>query len=161
MNQDFVFASDVPVGQLPNLYIVADGMGGHRAGDYASRYAVTQMVEQVKQQTSQNIRDILDVSLHNVNAGLHRTSRMVEAYRGCGTTMVLCVVAGSVLHAANVGDSRLYLAGKDITQITVDHSLVEEMVLSGTLDEKRITSMSISLRVTCTGGTGSCSVRTV
>lgn len=137
MNQDFLFASDEPVGQLPNLYIVADGMGGHRAGDYASRYAVTQMVEQVRQQTSRNIRDILDVSLHNVNAGLHRTSRMVEAYRGCGTTMVLCVVAGSVLHAANVGDSRLYLVGKDITQITVDHSLVEEMVLSGTLDEKR------------------------
>ena len=44
MNQDYLFASDAPVGLLPNLYIVADGMGGHRAGDYASRYAVTQMV---------------------------------------------------------------------------------------------------------------------
>lgn len=137
MNQDYIYASDAKVGLLPNLYIVADGMGGHRAGDFASRYAVTQMVEQVKNQKNGNIRDILDISLHNVNAGLHHTSQMVEAYRGCGTTMVLCVVTGSVLHAANVGDSRLYLAGRDITQITVDHSLVEEMVLSGTLDERR------------------------
>ncbi len=40
LNQDFVFASEQPVGNLPNLFIVADGMGGHNAGDFASRYAV-------------------------------------------------------------------------------------------------------------------------
>ena len=45
MNQDYFFASDEPVGNLPNLYIVADGMGGHKAGDYASRYTTQRIVE--------------------------------------------------------------------------------------------------------------------
>ena len=44
MNQDYVYSSDSPVGNLPNLYIVADGMGGHRAGDFASRFAVQETV---------------------------------------------------------------------------------------------------------------------
>ena len=45
MNQDFVFASASPVGNLPNLFVVADGMGGHNAGDFASRYGVSVLVE--------------------------------------------------------------------------------------------------------------------
>ena len=44
INQDYVFASDEPVGILPNLYVVADGMGGHKAGDYASRFTVKNLV---------------------------------------------------------------------------------------------------------------------
>ena len=44
MNQDFVYASNKPVGSLPNLFVVADGMGGHKAGDYASRFAVENLV---------------------------------------------------------------------------------------------------------------------
>ena len=47
MNQDYFFASDDPVGNLPNLYIVADGMGGHKAGDYASRYTTQRVVASV------------------------------------------------------------------------------------------------------------------
>ena len=47
MNQDYFFASDEPVGNLPNLYIVADGMGGHKAGDYASRYTTQRIVASV------------------------------------------------------------------------------------------------------------------
>ena len=48
MNQDFVYASQQPVGNLPNLFIVADGMGGHNAGDYASRLAVETMIDHIE-----------------------------------------------------------------------------------------------------------------
>ena len=47
LNQDYVFIADLPVGKLPNLYLVADGMGGHNAGGFASRYAVETIVEQI------------------------------------------------------------------------------------------------------------------
>ena len=47
-NQDYVFSSQQPIGNLPNLFVVADGMGGHNAGDYASRCAVTVLTESVK-----------------------------------------------------------------------------------------------------------------
>ena len=48
MNQDYIFTSDIPVNSLPNLYIVADGMGGHNAGDYASRFTVNHVAQSVK-----------------------------------------------------------------------------------------------------------------
>ena len=51
VNQDYVYASDLPVGNLPNLYIVADGMGGHKAGDLASSYAVQTIVESIEKST--------------------------------------------------------------------------------------------------------------
>ena len=54
MNQDFVYASDTPVGRLPNLLIVADGMGGHQAGDTASRYTVEVIVDNVKRNKERN-----------------------------------------------------------------------------------------------------------
>ena len=47
LNQDYVFASEKPLGNLPNLFVVADGMGGHNAGDYASKYAVETIKEEV------------------------------------------------------------------------------------------------------------------
>ena len=47
MNQDYCFSSDTPIGNLPNLYIVCDGMGGHKAGEYASRYTVERIVASV------------------------------------------------------------------------------------------------------------------
>ena len=47
VNQDFIYTSLEPVGNLPNLFVVADGMGGHAAGDFASRYGVTAMIEEI------------------------------------------------------------------------------------------------------------------
>lgn len=139
MNQDFYYSSDQPLGKLPNFYVVADGMGGHRAGDYASRFTVTELVKKIPQVKSDRINEIIDLSLHEVNARLHETSSTVERYRGCGTTVVAASIDGSNwLHVANVGDSRLYVIGQDeIRQITTDHSLVEEMVLAGSLDQDK------------------------
>ena len=138
MNQDFVYASDERKGSLPNLYIVADGMGGHKAGDFASRYAVTETVRRIEEEKDTNIRDVIDISLHHVNEGLHRISLEREELEGCGTTIVIACISENTLHVANVGDSRLYIAGKNsLRQITVDHSLVQEMVMNGTLSSER------------------------
>lgn len=138
MNQDFVCASDESVGHLPNLYLLADGMGGHRAGDYASRFTVRETLRLSAASRKTTVMEILGDSLHAVNLNLHATASMREDLYGCGTTVVAACVADGVLHTANVGDSRLYVAGRDgIRQITVDHSLVEEMVLAGSLDAKK------------------------
>ena len=59
MNQDYFFASDEPVGNLPNLYIVADGMGGHKAGDYASRYTPQRIVASVSRSSGHGCNDAL------------------------------------------------------------------------------------------------------
>ena len=140
MNQDSFFVSDDPVGNLPNLYLVADGMGGHKAGDYASRYVTEHVVSEVRESFEQNPRKILDRALHAVNRELRTIAAGNDDYYGMGTTCVAATVTGSYLQVANVGDSRLYLFEKDakgrgqLRQITVDHSLLEEMVLAGGLD---------------------------
>ena len=125
MNQDFYFSSDTAVGNLPNLFIVADGMGGHKAGDYASRYTIERVVASVSR-----------------NAGDEPVSIIKEAKRGMGTTLVIGTIIGNKLFVANIGDSRLYIVGgtEQIRQITRDHSLVDEMVRMGEInaDEARV-----------------------
>jgi PPM family protein phosphatase len=139
MNQDFVSATDESVGKLPNLYLLADGMGGHKAGDYASRFAVRETLRLAAANREDSIHGILEEALHVVNYNLHMTANMRDDLRGCGTTIVAASVEqGGMLLTANVGDSRLYVSGRDgLRQITVDHSLVEEMILAGSLDAKK------------------------
>lgn len=133
MNQDYVYRSDAPVGVLPDLYIVADGMGGHRAGDYASRFSVEEMVRQITEGGGESTKEIIGKALRRVNSQLYYTSGHSEEMKGCGTTIVIAVVTGDELLCANVGDSRLYILGETIRQVTVDHSLVQEMVEAGSL----------------------------
>ncbi|MDD5939470.1 MAG: Stp1/IreP family PP2C-type Ser/Thr phosphatase [Lachnospiraceae bacterium] len=133
MNQDYIYRSDGGLGNLPNLYIVADGMGGHKAGDFASRFTVTEMIRAVKEAPEKNGRDIIDLSLHHVNAALHHISETQTEMEGCGTTFVASYIQNDILHVANVGDSRLYIAGPTLRQVTVDHSLVQEMIDAGSL----------------------------
>ena len=134
-NEDDLLVSCQPVGMMPNLFMVADGMGGHKAGDYASRFSVQEMVKLVQEQESTSVREIIDLSLHTVNSRLHVISETNKDMRGCGTTFVCATAKENLLYAANVGDSRLYIAGEELRQVTVDHSLVEEMILAGSLDE--------------------------
>ena len=135
LNQDFIYLSETPIGNLPNVFIVADGMGGHNAGDYASRYAVETVVDEIGASFEKNPVRILGAAIEKANTLIRQSAQENEAYSGMGTTMVVATCMGRYLEVANVGDSRLYVIGEQIKQITRDHSLVEEMVRMGGLDK--------------------------
>ena len=131
LNQDFVFASDEPVGNLPNVYIVADGMGGHNAGDYASKCTVETVVREIRGCFEKSPIRILSKAIRVTNDQIRMRAREDSSLYGMGTTIVVAACLGKYLQVANVGDSRLYIVGDKIRQITRDHSLVEEMVRMG------------------------------
>ncbi len=132
LNQDYVFTSDKPVGNMPNLFIVADGMGGHNAGDYASKHTVETIVKEIKKSYEKNPTIIVKKAIQMANECIRKKASEDEAYRGMGTTVVVATVIGRYLQVANVGDSRLYVVNsEEIKQITRDHSLVEEMIRLG------------------------------
>lgn len=133
MNQDYMYTSEMPVGNLPNLYVLADGMGGHNAGDYASRYAVETIVQSVQGSRDTSPVMILREAIWKANQAVVEKSRTDIDLEGMGTTVVAATVDGSELCVANVGDSRLYIAGEYFEQITKDHSYVQEMVRRGEL----------------------------
>jgi protein phosphatase len=132
MNQDYVFASGEPVGILPNLYLLADGMGGHRAGDYASRTTVESLRKYYEKAKEGPLPKLMEEGIHKVNEEIYRESISTEALHGMGTTLVIAVMEENCLTVANIGDSRAYLIrGNVIRQITRDHSYVEEMASRG------------------------------
>lgn len=136
LNQDYVFVSDKPLGNLPNIFIVADGMGGHNAGDYASKYTVETMKEEIARSFEKNPVKILGMAIEIANDHIRKKASEEEALSGMGTTVVAATCLGDkYLEVANVGDSRLYVVNdRKIEQITRDHSLVEEMVRMGGID---------------------------
>lgn len=136
LNQDFVYVSETPVGNLPNLFIVADGMGGHNAGDFASKCAVETMVREIRGCFEKNPVKILGKAIRAANDQIRRRAREDATLYGMGTTVVVATVMGHYLQLANVGDSRLYIINDEIRQITRDHSLVEEMVRMGGIDRE-------------------------
>ena len=134
-NQDYCSYITEPIGDLPNLFLVADGMGGHKSGDLASRFTVETFRELVQSYDSLDTVTILTNAVKEVNKLLIRKSLESSDYEGMGTTLVAATIEGATLKVANVGDSRLYIIKEDICQITRDHSLVEEMVQRGQLEK--------------------------
>lgn len=133
-NQDYVYMTGKPVGNLPNLYIVADGMGGHKAGDLASKYAVNTFTEYVRNCESMKPVTIISEAIRHTNSGLMELAATSPDYSGMGTTFVVVTVCGRSAYIANIGDSRLYIMDKELRQVTRDHSLVEEMIQLGTIN---------------------------
>lgn len=140
MNQDYCFSSDAPVGNLPNLYIVCDGMGGHKAGEYASRYTVERIVASVSRSRWKEPIRILKDAIKKANEILVVEAQEDSEKNGMGTTVVAATVINHRLYVANVGDSRLYVVNEKIKQISKDHSYVAEMIRMGkfTPDDERI-----------------------
>ena len=137
MNQDFVYASEEPVGNLPNLFVVADGMGGHRAGDFASRYTVEIIQKSIRANRERNPIKIIRMAIETANMKVLEKANSDENLAGMGTTVVVATVVENYIYVANVGDSRLYLIRDEIQQITRDHSLVEEMVRMGEINREQ------------------------
>ena len=133
VNQDYVYTSESSIGNLPNLFIVADGMGGHNAGDFASKLTVETMLNEIADSFEKNPVKILSKAIARANDVIRRKAAETPDMEGMGTTVVAATSIGKYLHVANVGDSRLYVVGREIRQVTKDHSLVEEMVRIGTI----------------------------
>ena len=136
-NQDYAYVSEQNVGNLPNILIVADGMGGHKAGEVASEQAVNAVLESIKQNESTDKISIIEAAIVEANKKVLEMATSDEKFKGMGTTLVVATFEDNVLYVANVGDSRLYLiSDNEIRQITRDHSLVQEMISLGELDKE-------------------------
>ncbi len=140
MNQDYLYATDESIGSFQNLFIVADGMGGHKAGDQASRLCVESLVSYIENSSHTTPVSILNEAITYANNQVFEKADGNPDLSGMGTTLVAATVMDDTLYVANIGDSRLYHITSDgdmdeIQQITNDHSLVEEMVKMGNITE--------------------------
>ena len=137
-NQDTVYLSDAPIGVLPNLYIVADGMGGEKAGDYASKSLIGYMLTYIENTMKMPIRAIRE-AIEYANENLFAEGSKNPNLEGMGTTVVAACIIDNTLHVFNVGDSRCYILDESgISQITKDHSLVEMLVSKGEITRESI-----------------------
>lgn len=136
VNQDYVYVTDKPVGHVPNLFVVADGMGGHKAGDFASKYAVQVLEEHVRNHSGMGPELIITDAVREANRKIVEKAKQDTGLEGMGTTLVVATIIEHTLYFANVGDSRLYLIRDEIRQLSKDHSLVEEMVRLGGINEE-------------------------
>ena len=133
-NEDAIFVSNTPIGVLPNLYIVADGMGGHKGGAIASKLAIDAFCayieahKKVKITTEEELLMLLKRGMVHANHMIYKHSEENSEWQGMGTTITLCTIVNQCAYIAHVGDTRFYVLNKrEIKQVTHDHSLVQEM----------------------------------
>lgn len=137
-NQDAVFATDEAVGSLPNLFVVADGMGGHKAGEYASNQAIALVKREVASDTESEPVQIINQGITTANNSIYEEAAQDATKSGMGTTMVVATIFDHHMCVGNVGDSRLYVYREgQLQQITQDHSVVGEMVRKGEMPKEQ------------------------
>lgn len=131
LNEDVAYAS----GEL-GLFLVADGMGGHNGGEVASQTALTELLKACAWDQIRTPED-LEEPLNRVNRAVWEKSRTDPALRGMGTTLTMAKVVGTDVLIGHIGDSRAYVVNPrgELRQVTKDHSLVEELVRTGSLSE--------------------------
>jgi protein phosphatase len=125
-NEDYFYADS-------NLFIVADGMGGHRAGEIASKTAVETFVKNFyKSLKPENIKQALSFSINSANKEVYKKSIAKLEYGGMGTTFTCCYIHNNTAYIIHVGDTRLYIKSEDnFKLLTSDHTIVGELYRSG------------------------------
>ncbi len=138
-NMAFVIPKDPQVmASKGALFIVADGMGGHAAGEVASEIAVDTVSNMYYQEDSNDVAVSLLRAIRRANTSIHQRAAENLLRSGMGTTCVAAVLRGNIAYIANVGDSRAYLLrGNSVKQISQDHSWVAEQVRAGLLSEEQ------------------------
>lgn len=127
INQDSIYLNPEK-----NLFIVADGMGGHKGGEIASSMAIQYIPERMFSDLDEDPIIASKKAIKNANAKIKEESDKNEDARGMGTTVVQLFFKGSKLYVGNLGDSRAYLVNKGkLYQLSKDHSLVQEKVNVG------------------------------
>ncbi|MEK9138825.1 MAG: Stp1/IreP family PP2C-type Ser/Thr phosphatase [Bacteroidota bacterium] len=135
-NQDaygvFAASPDEHTSHKGQLFVVADGMGGHKGGKQASELAVKIIGETYSADADKSVLESLANALQAANEAVYRASLRSSALSGMGTTCVALVVRGNHVHVAHIGDSRVYRVTKaEIIQLTRDHTAVAEMQRRG------------------------------
>lgn len=123
-------------------FVIADGMGGHAAGELASRTAV-EYVEQslndylFEADDPQKLLKLLSFTLEKANVKVYLASLGSYRYRGMGTTLSVAVLREGILYVSHIGDCRVYrLHGQKLTQLTKDHTLVQDLLDQGMITEE-------------------------
>ncbi len=126
-------------GLNPYAFIVADGMGGHNCGEVASKLTTEYISEAIINKnyfstSDVNLESALRKLVEETNTEIYHKSQESAQYNGMGTTLTMAVILNELMTVAHVGDSRLYqIRSGEITQITKDHSYIEELVRNGSL----------------------------
>lgn len=121
---------------VPSCFVIADGMGGHKCGDVASKQAVDSVCSHLLKASWENedISSLLEAIIKEVNEEIYEFSQKDESTQGMGTTLIITVFKNRKLYIGHVGDSRVYLIRSNtIEKITWDHSFIEELVKNGSI----------------------------
>ncbi len=121
---------------IPACFVIADGMGGHKCGEVASKQAVDSVCNLLLKADweKENISEMLSDIIVKVNDEIYNFSLLDEATQGMGTTLIITVLKNRKLYIGHVGDSRVYIIREDsIEKVTWDHSFIEELVKNGSI----------------------------
>jgi PPM family protein phosphatase len=132
---EFLISSDEAVlASRGQVFVVCDGMGGHAAGQIASELAAKTFIDVYLSHPGQDVKDALVSALNAANRYVFLVSQSVPSRRGMGTTFTGLILVQDQAYVVQVGDSRMYrLRGEVLTQITHDHTYMDEMIRNGVL----------------------------
>ena len=138
------------------IYVVADGMGGHNAGEIASKIATNSIINYIKSKIKDGIsEETLKESIEHANKKVYTLAYKSEEYTGMGTTIVACLVTTIGIQIANVGDSSCFIIKDNrVYKITKDHSLVQELLDAGSISKEQAINHPQKNVITRAIGTG-------
>lgn len=141
--------------EIQNIYIVADGMGGHNGGEVASKMAVEETLNYIKSCKDLSLEDMLKNAISCANEKIFKYANSNLELAGMGTTITACLIKNKDIYIANIGDSSCYIIKDgEIKKVTKDHSLVQELIDDGSITEIQAKSHPNKNIITRAMGTG-------